>query len=160
VSTSLLLLSLLLLFCVIFDLNSFDLLIIFAIKEIQFVSLQYGDVRKQLAEFNSRNNLNIKECLSVDNFYDIDGHAALIEACDFVITISNTSAHISGAIGKETYLMLSSGKGALWYWSNQLGQKSLWYPSIYIYEQSLPGQWVDVVKRIKLDIEKKINEIE
>jgi tetratricopeptide (TPR) repeat protein len=137
-----------------------DLLIIFAIKEIQFVSLQYGDVRKQLAEFNSRNNLNIKESLSVDNFYDIDGHAALIEACDFVITISNTSAHISGAIGKETYLMLSSGKGALWYWSNQLNRKSLWYPSIYIYEQSLPGQWVDVVKKIKLDIEKKINEIE
>jgi len=137
-----------------------DLLPILAIGHIAFVNLQYGDVQGQLDDFNKKHNINIQKCLSVDNFNDLDGHAALIQACDFVVTISNTSAHISGAIGKETYLMCPSGKGLLWYWSNQLNGKSLWYPSIHIYEQNIIGQWFDVVQKIKLTIEKKINETE
>jgi hypothetical protein len=137
-----------------------DLLPILSMNHIAFVNLQYGDVQKQLSDFNKKHHTNIQECLSVDNFNDLDGHAALIQACDFVVTISNTSAHIAGAIGKETYLMCPSGKGLLWYWSNQLNGKSLWYPSIHIYEQNVMGQWFDVVQRIKLAIEKKINEIE
>ena len=137
-----------------------DLLPILTINHIAFINLQYGDVKEQLSDFNKKHNTNIQECLSVDNFNDLDGHAALIQACDFVVTISNTSAHISGAIGKETYLMCPSGKGLLWYWSNQLNGKSLWYPSIHIYEQNIIGQWFDVVQKIKLTIEKKINETE
>lgn len=137
-----------------------DLLPILEIDNITFVSLQYGDVQKQLLEFNKNHHLNIKECVSVDNFNDLDGHAALIEACDFVVTISNTTAHFAGAIGKETYLMYPRGKGALWYWSNQQNEKNLWYPSINIYQQTIPGQWFDVVQKLKLAIEKKINEIE
>jgi tetratricopeptide (TPR) repeat protein len=134
-----------------------ELLPILTNKNIAFVSLQYGDVQNQLIDFNEKHNLNIQECKSVDNFHDIDGHAALIEACDFVVTISNSSAHISGAIGKETFLMCPVGKGSIWYWSNQLNEKNLWYPSIHIFEQNLDGNWVDVVQRIKLVIEDKIN---
>ena len=137
-----------------------DLLPVLILEDIAFVSLQYGNIQKQLGEFNKKYNINILECDSVDNFYDLDGHAALIEACDFVITISNTSAHMAGAIGKETYLMCPSGKGLLWYWSNQKNGNSFWYPSIKIYEQNAPGQWFDVIQKIKLAIEKKINEIE
>jgi len=137
-----------------------DLLPVLSLKDIAFVSLQYGNIHKHLADFNEKQNINILECDSVDNFYDLDGHAALIEACDFVVTISNTSAHIAGAIGKEAYLMCPSGKGLLWYWSNQKNGNSLWYPSIKIYKQNAPGQWFDVIQKIKLAIEKKINEIE
>jgi hypothetical protein len=137
-----------------------DLLPIIHLDDVAFVSLQYGDVHEQLNNFNEKYHLNIQECLTVDNFHDLDGHAALIEACDFVVTISNTSAHIAGAIGKETYLMCPSGKGLLWYWSNQSNGKSLWYPSIHIYQQNEPGQWFDVVQKIKQMIQKKINEIE
>ena len=126
-------------------------------KNIAFVSLQYGDVQNQLIDFNEKHNLNIQECKRVDNFHDIDGHAALIEACDFVVTISNSSAHMSGAIGKETFLMCPVGKGSIWYWSNQLNENNLWYPSIHVFEQNLDGNWVDVVQRIKLVIENKIN---
>jgi tetratricopeptide (TPR) repeat protein len=136
-----------------------DLLSIFIIKNITFVNLQYGDTHRQLIDFNKKYFLNIKDCLEVDNFNDLDGHAALIQACDFVVTISNTSAHISGSIGKETFLMCPSGKGLLWYWCNQLSGKSLWYPSIKIYEQSQIGNWSDVVQRVKFDIENKINSL-
>ena len=132
---------------------------ILKINNITFVNLQYGDTHRQLVDFNKKYSLSIKDCLEVDNFNDLDGHAALIQACDFVVTISNTSAHISGAIGKETFLMCPSGKGLLWYWCNQFNGKSLWYPSIQIYEQSQIGNWFDVVQRVKFDIENKINSL-
>jgi tetratricopeptide (TPR) repeat protein len=137
-----------------------DLLPILSIQNITFVSLQYGNVQQQLIEFNKNNNTQIQQCSFVDNFYDIEGHSALIEACDFTVTISNTSTHISGAIGKKTYLMCPTGKGLLWYWANQTMGKSLWYPSINIYEQTIPGQWSDVVDKVKKAVEKNIYGIE
>jgi len=132
------------------------LLPILNINNISFVSLQYGDVKDQLIEFNKNHNVNIQECNTVDNFHDLDGHAALIEACDFVVTISNTSAHFSGALGKKTYLLSSFGKGSLWYWSNHLNGKSIWYPNLQIFEQTTQDQWDDVVQKIKSAIESNI----
>ena len=75
------------------------------------------------SEFNRQTGIEILACESIDNFKDLDGHVALIDACDFIVTISNTSAHIAGAIGKDTYLLYPKGKGALWYWANQINNK-------------------------------------
>ena len=137
-----------------------NLLPILKIKRIAFVSLQYGDVKDELIKLNNENNINVKECLTVDNFNDIDGHAALIAACDFVISSSNTSAHISGAIGKETYLMCPTGKGFLWYWANQVNRHSLWYPSIQIFEQNVAGQWQEIVENIKNITTNKLSNVD
>ena len=43
--------------------------------------------------------------------------ASLIQKLDLVLTISNSTAHLAGALGKDTILMLSKGKGHLWYWT-------------------------------------------
>ena len=134
-----------------------DLLPVLKLAGISFVSLQYGDMSEELAEFNRQTGTEIQACESVDNFKDLDGHAALIEACDFVVTISNTSAHIAGAIGKDTYLLYPKGRGALWYWLNQAHEKSMWYPSIKIYQQQELGQWTEPVHCIKQILEKKIH---
>lgn len=133
-----------------------DLLPIFAIGNIAFVSLQYGSVQNQLTEFNKAHNINIQECESVDNFNDLDGHASLIQACDFVVAISNTSAHLAGAIGQETYLLCPSGKGLLWYWSNTVDGKSMWYPSIQIHQQEVQGRWNEPIQKIHNAIQKRI----
>ena len=84
---------------------------------------------------------------TVDNFNDINGVTSLVDICDFIITISNTNAHISGALGKKTFLLLPRGKGKLWYWNSYNG-KSLWYPSIEIIEQKSPGEWKPVIDKL------------
>ena len=81
---------------------------------------------------------------------------SLIDVCDFVITVSNTNAHISGALGKKTYLLLPKGKGKLWYWSSEK-HKSLWYNSICIIKQKTIDVWDDPVDRLKKIIEEKFN---
>jgi len=81
---------------------------------LRFVDLQYGDTTEELQTLRQQHGIDIGRCPAVDNFFDLDGHAALVEVCDMVLTVSNTTAHIAGALGKPTYVMLSKGEGRLW----------------------------------------------
>ena len=125
-----------------------ELLPIIQTPGIEFVSLQYGDVKQEIESFNQKHGVRVLECQSIDNLKDIDGHAALIDACDFVVTVSNTSAHIAGAIGKKTYLLYPKGTGALWYWSNQKLGQSIWYPSVKVCQQLEFGQWDEIINKV------------
>ena len=122
---------------------------------LSFVNLQYGDTSDEVAAFTAKHGVEIINCPSVDNFSDIDGHAALIAACDFVLTVSNSTAHLAGALGKKTLLMLSRGDGRLWYWANRDGDQSLWYPAIRIYEQRQCGEWGDVISYVSKIIDRE-----
>ena len=127
-----------------------DLLLL---PDITFVDLQYTDTADERAEFKKKYGVEILKLEEIDNFDDIDGLASLIDACDFVVSVSNTTVHIAGAIGKETYLMLPLGRGRLWYWSKE-EEQSVWYKSIQIIEQDEIGSWDSVIKRIKKKLEK------
>ena len=43
--------------------------------------------------------------LEIENFINMDGLTSLIQVCNFVVTVSNSYVHLSGALGKETYLI-------------------------------------------------------
>lgn len=134
-----------------------ELLPILRINDCAFVSLQYGVPDQDLYEFNQKEHVNIQSYDSIDNFNNLDGHSALIEACDFVVSVSNTTAHMAGALGKETFLLYPLGEGAIWYWSNLLNNKNLWYPSVKINEQIKIGSWVEPVEEVKAEILEKLN---
>ena len=126
-----------------------DLKDLLLLPNITFVDLQYTDTSEERASFKDRYGVEILKLEEIDNFNDIDGLASLIDACDQVVSISNTTVHIAGSIGKETYLMLPQGKGRLWYWSKEEEQQSIWYKSIQIIEQNEIGSWENVVQKIK-----------
>ena len=129
-----------------------DLLIL---PNITFVDLQYTDTSDERAEFKKKYGVEIVKLKEIDNFNDIDGLASLIDACDFVVSVSNTTAHISGAIGKKTYLMLPKNRGQLWYWSKE-NSKSIWYKSIEIFERNNFSSWETVIKKNKAKFRKVI----
>ncbi len=129
-----------------------QLLPILSNPAFRFVNLQYGDATDELESLRQHYGVEIACCPSVDNFADLDGHAALIDACDLVLTVSNTTAHIAGALGKPTCVMLSKGEGRLWYWANREGRRSMWYPTIDVFEQTQHGAWDDVIADIHLNI--------
>jgi len=134
------------------SLELIDLLPILKIPNIRFINLQYGDTAEECKVLQSRTGVAVHSCDSVDNFKDLDGHAALIQACDFLVGCSNTSAHLAGALGKKTYLALGHGHGTFWYWANQINGHSLWYQSIKIHRQLKPGNWVHTIEAIHSDI--------
>ena len=82
---------------------------------------------------------NSEEEWTIDKFNDLDSLAALISSCDFIITISNVTAHFAGALGIKTFLLVPYGAGRIWYWSDESFSK--WYPSIQILKQDNPSSW-------------------
>ena len=103
--------------------------------------------------FNNNLGFLFNNDAEIDNFNDIDGHASLIEACDILVMSSNSSAHIAGALGKKIHLLVPSSRDVLWYWCNNNNSKNLWYPSINIYQQTIPDNWKDEILIINSEIQ-------
>ncbi len=111
-------------------------------EKTRFVDLQYGDTTAERVATAS----DLAHLDDLDLTNDIDSLAALIAACDLVITVSNTTAHLAGALGIPTWIMAPAGNGKLWYWGDNT--KSPWYPSVTIFRQSAAGAWGDVIAKI------------
>lgn len=110
--------------------------------DFDLVSLQYGDAKSEiLAAINGNRGTSLTE-ENIDMTQDLDGVLSIIDSCDLIITSSNSIAHIAGAVGVRTILLLPFGIAKHWYWYAQDGQgNSLWYPSIRILSQSNGSDW-------------------
>lgn len=125
-----------------------DLLPVLSVNDSQFVDLQYGDTTAERTQLAGTTGLQVTRVASVDNFHDIDGLAALIDACDVIVTISNTTAHLAGALGKPVFLMLPRSVGRFWWWQADRSD-ALWYPNVRIFRQSVDGDWIGVIRQVR-----------
>ncbi len=69
--------------------------------EVDFVSLQYGDAASEAVLLSRSADRKVILDQTVDSLIDLDIYAAQVAACDVVVTISNTCAHMAGALGKR-----------------------------------------------------------
>lgn len=118
---------------------------ILSMDRITFVSLQYGDVGAECDEAEGLFRTRIQRFDEVDVFNDIDGLAALSAACDLVITTSNVTAHLTGALGHPGCLLLPKRVGSTWYWFAERGHCP-WYPSLTLFKQDVEGDWKGVMQ--------------
>ena len=112
----------------------------------RFADLQYGDTLAEREAVTQATGITVERLADIDNTNDIDGLAALITACDLVVTVSNTTAHLAGALGKPTLLFVPQSRGQLWYWFNDRND-SPWYPSMRVERQKLGQSWKDLIAR-------------
>ena len=96
------------------------------------LDLQYGDLSQERAAFDARHPGLRREIEGLDRFNDLDGVMAAIAACDLVVTTSNVTAHLAGAIGARTWLVYLRGNAPFHYWVPGPDGRSLWYPSVEI----------------------------
>jgi hypothetical protein len=76
---------------------------------------------------------------------DFSDTAALIYQLDLVITIDTAVAHLAGALGKPTWVMLPYAPD--WRW--MMGRDdSPWYPTMRLFRQNQAGDWGDVIERM------------
>jgi tetratricopeptide (TPR) repeat protein len=132
------------------DLESFSPL--FALPGIRWVSLQYGDF-DTLAQQAAEAQAPLLIDRSVDQFANVDLFAAQIAAMDQVITIDNSTAHLAGALGVPTWLMLPFA--ADWRWREEQ-QTSPWYPTMRLFRQPRMGDWTSVVDGVQGALSKLI----
>ncbi|MCH8044208.1 MAG: glycosyltransferase family protein [Planctomycetes bacterium] len=94
---------------------------------VRFVNLQHGDCAAELDAVNRSLASPIADWDDFDQTGDLDSLAALISQLDLVISVSNTTVHLAGALGKRVWVLLS-GCGT-WRWV--LGrERSLWYAGV------------------------------
>ena len=72
--------------------------------------------------------------------------AALIQNLDVVVGVDTAVSHLSGALGRPTWIMLNN-YAVDWRWL--LGQDSSpWYPSARLFRQPTMGDWQSVTDKI------------
>jgi hypothetical protein len=106
--------------------------------DVRFVSLQYGDTADELAAFEQTAAVSILRIGELDMTRDVDGFAALTAAMDAVLSTSNTTVHVAGALGKRVTAILPPAYVRPWYWFDR-GDTSLWYPAVKLVRSD--GDW-------------------
>lgn len=112
------------------------------VPEAIFYSLQIGEGADQAANPPAGMDL-IDLTGEISNFADT---AALIAQLDLVISIDTAVAHLAGALGKRTLLLLPFA--ADWRWMLERSD-SPWYPDMRLFRQKQPGVWSTVVDEVR-----------
>jgi len=76
---------------------------------------------------------------------DFADTAALISSLDLVISVDTSVAHLAGALGKPTWIMLPFAPDFRWLLDRE---DSPWYPKMRLFRQSRAGDWDGVIARI------------
>jgi len=138
-----------------------DFLPIFKLKEISFLDLQYevknevGQTALEKEKLYKEKNIIIEDYEDIDKYEDIDDLTALVSNCDIIVTCSNVTAHIAGALGKKTFLFVPFQRGRLWYWHDEEGP-SIWYPSIKIFTADCNDGWGTIFDKIAYTIKREL----
>jgi Flp pilus assembly protein TadD len=78
-----------------------------------------------------------------------DDTAAFINALDLVITVCTSVAHLSGALGQRTWVLLDVNPHWVWLLDRT---DSPWYPDATLYRQPAFGQWEPVLEAVTRDL--------
>ena len=105
---------------------------------IKLINLQYGNASDEILKLRSDHGIDILEISNLDIFNDLDGLAALISACDCVVSIDNVTPHLAGALGVDTRLLLPQVSDERWGIDSK---KSYLYESVKLYRQINKSDW-------------------
>lgn len=104
--------------------------------DTRWVSIQYGPCGDEVAQASDRLDVPITHWQEAVD--DLDETAALLDALDLRISVCNTQIHISGALGKEVWIL--APKMPDWRYG-YTGERMLWYPSARMFRQRTSGDW-------------------
>ena len=114
-----------------------------------FINLQYGDTEEELTQLELDAGLKIYQDLEIDPLVNLDDFSAQISALDLVISTSNTTVHMAGALGKDVWTLLPHIPD--WRWTLEM-EESLWDPKMRLFRQIRIGDWEDVFQRVSYSL--------
>jgi tetratricopeptide (TPR) repeat protein len=111
------------------------------LSHIQLISLQNGYGKEQLETCSFKDKI-----IDFDDNLSLDDTSAIIMNCDIVITPCTMISHLSGALGKETWMLIK--EIPYWFWGLNT-EDNIWYSSVKLFRQTEDGNWDNVFKRVK-----------
>jgi hypothetical protein len=111
---------------------------------------QYVSVQKDVREPDERTlKLNPNIWNVADELADFSDAAALCACMDVVVSVDTSVAHLSAALGLETWILLPFNPE--WRWLLERSH-SPWYASARLYRQKKMGDWSGILAQVKLDL--------
>ena len=114
------------------------------VKDVIFVSLQYGNVTPVLERWEKQGFKVINDS-SVDSLKNMDRWISQVNACDAILSVANTTIHGSGGLGKPTLCLLSQKSDWRWLSTTEV-ERSYWYGSVGIARQDINENWDKAMK--------------
>ena len=71
--------------------------------------------------------------------------AALMLACDAVVSIDSAPLHLAGGLGVPAYALVPFAPDWRWW---PLADRTPWYPAMRVFHQPAPDDWADAVERL------------
>lgn len=107
-----------------------------------------NDARRSLFGSDAEALLTMGQDLSPEatGAQDFEDTAQIIHNLEAVVTVDTSVAHLAGAMGKRTILLLPHL--ADWRWGVS-GERSIWYPSMRLLRQTSPGEWSSVIQKAR-----------
>ena len=103
---------------------------------VVFVNLQYATDSEEIAGVREVCGAEFIIDETVDALGDMDAVAAQIAALDLVISVSNTAAHVAGALNVPVWNIVPSyNASGMWHWFSDTNECA-WYPSMKIYRRT------------------------
>ena len=116
-------------------------------KNYKLVNLQYDASAEELEELKTNHGIEVINVAEVDNFHDLDGLAALLSACDKVVSVDNTTVHLAGTLGVQTDVLLSFAHD--WRWGGD-SSASYWYDALTLYRQEYINNWQQPLEALRI----------
>ena len=79
-----------------------------------------------------------------------DDVAALLVNLDVLVTIDSGPAHLAGALGVPTWLMLDHVSA--WFWGEET-ERTPWYQAVELFRRASVGAWAPVLERVRARLE-------
>jgi len=114
---------------------------LWALEGTRVYSLQTGPGLDQLSAMQDADGLQDLG----SSFADFSDTAAAIENLDLVICADTAVAHLAGALGKETWILLPTVADWRWFLDRQ---DSPWYSSVRLFRQTKCGHYDSVVAEV------------
>lgn len=114
------------------------------------ISLQYGPDAKDQAK--EQGFVFFPESTG----QQLDELAAMISACDIVVTVAQSVVHMAGALGVPTHVL--TPKGSSWRYGQE--DRMVWYGSVVLHRQAKEGEWAKPLNDVKQVVDKLCRELQ
>lgn len=108
------------------------------------ISLQYGEY----AQVGAKENGYLFWPESIGR--DMDEFAAMVAACDAVVTVAQTLVHVAGALGVPCHVLTPLHSS----WRYGLTDRMPWYGSVKLHRQVRDSEWYAPLASVKREIDK------
>jgi len=76
---------------------------------------------------------------------DFGATAQVMNELDLVVSVDTAAAHLAGALGRPTWVLLSFAPDWRWLWT---GDSSPWYPEARLFRQEQNEDWRPLIRRV------------